>query len=508
MAQRELSGGGKAFFWIFRALWTSVVIVVPTIGVWVGSSIASYLNGPVWLVCLAGLLLFPGLPLAWDWVARRKNVVKRWHQQHLTAWDRIVLRTLLINFVFLTGLLWRSPQTAFTALSTRGDWILDGIEHPVADRVRPWFFRAADGLEWVYEAAHENEYEELIEDDTSADELPEPRPRDDEDNPWEDLWNRELPDDDDDGEGPDPEPDPEPEPSPEDVTPDSWPQPAQLHRLVVDMPDTAMTSPQAVGEYIRANEEDPHGRVKAIHDFVANHVAYDAVALAEGRYPDQSADAVFRTGLGVCAGYANLAKTIADASGDHVIVVVGDSRERGGGIAGGGHAWNAARIENDWYLFDATWDAGHVEGRSFNREYSTGYLFPPPEVMGITHFPSQAAWQLREEPLSRGEFVRQPMMRPRFFAQGFALESPKRSQVTVDRDFEMKLGNPRGYNLLASYAATPGGERTRCEVQNGKRPKIECDFPSEGTFHVSLFSSKEQYGTFDFLGEIEVNAKG
>lgn len=502
MAERELSGGGKIIFWIFRALWTSIVIVVPTIGVWVGSSIAAYLNGPVWLVCLAGLLLFPGLPLLWDWLARRKKSVKRWHVQHLTFWDRVVLRTLFVNFVFLTALLWRSPQTAFTSLSTRGDWILDGIEHPVADRIRPWFFTAADTLEWLYEAAHENEYEELIEQEL-PDEDPEPRPRGDEDNEWEDLWNRELPDEDDDT-----PPEPEPEPTPEEIEPGSWPQPAVLHPLIADMPESAMTSPEAVGEYIRANEEDPHGRVKAIHDFVANHVAYDAVALAEGRYPDQSADTVFRTGLGVCAGYANLAKAVGDASGDHVIVVVGDSRERGGDIAGGGHAWNAARINENWYLFDATWDAGHVEGRTFNREYSTGYLFTPPEIMGITHFPSQAAWQLREEPISRGDFVRQPMMRPRFFSQGFSLDTPKRSQVTVDREFEMRVGNPYGYHVLASYSATPGGKDARCKVTKGKITKIACDFPTEGTFHVNLFSNKEQYGSFDFLGEIEVNAKG
>lgn len=497
---RELSGAGKFFFWTFRALWTSVVVVVPTIGVWVGSSIAAYLNGPVWAVCLAGLLLFPGLPLGWDWLARRRRVRKRWHAEALTSWDRIVLRTLFVNFVFLGVLLWRTPETAFTALSTRGDWIVDGIDHPIASRVRPWFFRAADTLEWLYEVAHDNEYEDLVDDDALPDDDPKPTPRDDEHDPWKDIWKRELPDDD----GTTPTPDAEPTAA----GPGGWPQPAKLHPLIEQLPDEAMASPDAVGAYLRDNEPDPYLRVKAIHDFVADHVAYDAVAFAEGRYPPQDADTVFRTGRGVCAGYANLAKEIADASGDHVIVVVGDSRERGGGIAGGGHAWNAARIENEWFLFDATWDAGHVAGREFVKEYETGYLFPPPEVMGITHFPENAAWQLREEPMSRGEFVRQPMMRPRFFAQGFSLQYPMRSQVTVDREFEMKLGNPRGMYVLASYASAPGGQTTRCEVANGRTPTITCDFPFDGTYHVSLFSSVEQYGTFDFLGEVEVNANG
>lgn len=500
---RELSVTGKVFFWTFRALWASVVIVVPTIGVWVGSSIAAYLNGPVWAVCLAGLLLFPGLPLGWDWLARRKKVRKRWHAEALTGWDRIVLRTLFVNFVFLTILLWRTPETAFTALSTRGDWIVDGVGHPLAERVRPWFFRAADGLEWLYEAAHDNEYEDLVDDDALPEDDPKPRPRDDEFDPWQDVWKRKVTEKDDGT-----QPGPDQETQAQQPRPGGWPQPAELHPMVASLPDHAKASPQAVGEYIRANETDPYQRVKAIHDFVADHVAYDAVALAEGRYPPQDADAVFRTGLGVCAGYANLAKEIADASGDHVIVVVGDSRDRGGGIAGGGHAWNAARIESEWYLFDATWDAGFVEGREFTKRYSTGYLFTPPTVMGITHFPQSAAWQLREEPISRGEFVRQPMMRPRFFAQGFSLDYPMRSQVTVDREFEMKLGNPEQMYLLAHYTTAGGGRSSRCEVENGTKPTITCAFPTDGTYHVSLFSSEEQYGTFDFLGEVEVNAKG
>jgi hypothetical protein len=502
-AARELSGTGKVFFWTFRALWTSVVVIVPTIGVWVGSSIAAYLNGPVWAVCLAGLLLFPGLPLGWDWLARRKKVRKRWHAESLTWWDRIVLRTLFVNFVFLGVLLWRTPETAFTALSTRGDWIVDGIQHPIAERVRPWFFHAADGLEWLYEAAHDNEYEDLVDDDALPEDDPKPRPREDDFDPWKHVWKRDVPDESDETT---PETDESKEPAP--LEPGAWPQPATLHPLIASLPDQAKTSPEAVGAYIRENEADPHQRVKAIHDFVADHVAYDAVALAEGRYPPQDAETVFRTGLGVCAGYANLAKEIADASGDHVIVIVGDSRERGGGIAGGGHAWNAARIENEWYLFDATWDAGYVHGREFEKKYQTGYLFTPPTVMGITHFPQNAAWQLREEPIGRGEFVRQPMMRPRFFAQGFSLEYPMRSQVTVDHDFEMRLGNPAKMHVLATYSTSAGTEGTRCEVGEGTKLKIDCAFPADGTYHVSLFSSDERYGEYDFLGEVEVNAKG
>ena len=110
------------------------------------------------------------------------------------------------------------------------------------------------------------------------------------------------------------------------------------------MPATTKRSVTDVGRYIAARVNDPWERVKAIHDFTATHVAYDAPALVAGTYPPQDAETVLRNGLGVCAGYANLSKAIADVTGDHVVVVVGDSRDRNGGVAGGGHAWNAVRI--------------------------------------------------------------------------------------------------------------------------------------------------------------------
>ena len=58
--------------------------------------------------------------------------------------------------------------------------------------------------------------------------------------------------------------------------------------------------------------------------------------------------------------------------------------------------------------------------------------------MGISHFPKNRRGSLRSQPISRGEFLRQPMMRAQFFADGLDLVSPTRSQTDTrgnrDRD--------------------------------------------------------------------------
>ena len=76
-------------------------MIVPALGVWVGSSLAAYLNGPVWLACLAGLLLFPLLPLAWETHARWRRAKEGGRSAFFTTWDRIVFRTVAVNLVTL-----------------------------------------------------------------------------------------------------------------------------------------------------------------------------------------------------------------------------------------------------------------------------------------------------------------------------------------------------------------------------------------------------------------------
>ena len=92
--------------WVFETLWVLVVVVVPALGVWMASSLAAYRNGPVWLALASGLLLFPVLPVAWEARARRRRMRDgREPSRTFTAWDRVVLRTLVVNVAFMAALL-------------------------------------------------------------------------------------------------------------------------------------------------------------------------------------------------------------------------------------------------------------------------------------------------------------------------------------------------------------------------------------------------------------------
>jgi transglutaminase-like putative cysteine protease len=464
-------------------LWWASVVLVPALGVWVASSIAAYRNGPVWLACVCGLLLFPLVPLLWDLLGTwRRSRAKRLRPRILMFRDRLILRTLVLNLAVLAGLLARFPQTTFTALSTRGDWFLDGREGPRVLQVRALLFVAADRLEWLFDATHDNPYDEVVGGEQPV--PPQPVP----------------------GDSKVVTPGTAPRPS---VTPGpaaalEWPLPERLHPLVVNMPAQAEASIASVGRYIAEHEPDQRLRIKALHDYVADRVAYDAEAYADRRYPPQDAETVFRTRLAVCAGSAQLLAALGQAAGEQIVVVLGDARNQGSDVTGEGHAWNAARIGDDWALIDATWDAGSVDGRTFKKRYSSSHLFAPPAVFAVSHFPEEPRWQLQSPALSRGDFFRAPMMRAEFHALGLTLLGPDRSQVSVDEVFEIAVDNPKGRFILAKFVG-PDGSVGRCAVVNGPRASARCTLPAAGSYQVELYAAPEEFGSYPLVGSFAVN---
>ncbi len=481
---------------LFKVVFGMIVVIIPLLAVWLSSSLAIYLNAPLWGAILAAVILFPILPILWEfWRSNvfkqrqkeREAAGKKLRRKRLTFSDRIIIRTFILNLGFLVLLLGLFPKESFEAVNTRGDWVLAGNDGGYYDISRKVIFATASGLEGLHNLARENPYEKYE---------PEDQPK---------IT---------------PKPNPIPIPAPEEVaekekeveneevrsfaSAPSWPMKPTLHPLVTSITSSDETSIKAVADYISSREKDPFLRIKAMNDYVADRIAYDAVALAEGRYPPQDAETVFKTRKAVCAGYSKLMVALAKHTGDEIRYVTGVSREQGGQIAGGGHAWNAAKIEGAWYLIDTTWNSGSVKGTKFTKAYTTDYLFTPPEAFGVGHFPEDEQWQLRGDPIGRGEFVRQPMLRAGFFANALVLQSPKRSQVTVNTDrFEVKLKNPLGRKLLATIVSKKGGESIRCDVDEAESASLLCPVPDYGVYTVQIFATAKG-NSYPMVGQLEV----
>ncbi len=200
-----------------------------------------------------------------------------------------------------------------------------------------------------------------------------------------------------------------------------------------------------------------------------------------------------------------LVVNLALLTGDEIVYVTGVTRDLEGQESGAGHAWNAARVGDKWFLLDPTWGSGSVDESGFVKGYNPVYLFTPPHVLIGTHFPGKEGWQLMDEPLTRGEFLRQPITNAVMYASQARLLDPDRSEITVGNEATLTIDNPRNYAVLATIGRKNSNENTQCEVDRGVKTTVRCRLKEPGTYQVTYYGNEQEFGSYKFWGRIGVN---
>jgi hypothetical protein len=469
-----------------HAAWLALVVLVPLLAAWVASALAAHAGGSARLAAASGLLVFPALPALWEAVAAWRR--KPGRRRVLTLGDRLVLRTLAVSLVFVGALLGSDPRRAFEALNARGDWMLDGRHEPAAETGRRGLFWLASKSEWLYHLTDDNPFSEgsrhrprphpLPVRATST--TPTPRPRDAAPVPVE----------------------PAPVEPPRDAH--AWPWRGGLHPAVAALTPADETSPEAVGRFLAAREADPWGLARAVHDYVADRVVYDVDAYRRGVYPPQDAETTFRTRRSVCAGYAALFEAVGRAAGLTVETVAGRARGMVTSGMGEGHAWNAVKLDQRWYLVDTTWDAGTVGADGFHKRYATWYFLTPPEVFLAKHFPDDDRWQLLPQPRTPGDYLRMPVLDPEFFARGLQLVSPDRAESDARGSVDVVIDNPRGASVTVTVRPE-GGDARRCAVEGSRRLTARCPLDGGDLHEVVLFAADRPFTTHWSVGSLRVH---
>ncbi len=175
---------------------------------------------------------------------------------------------------------------------------------------------------------------------------------------------------------------------------------------------------------------DEKDKVRAIYVWITDNIKYDwnkfEHNLKKGRYhikgrskaeilqikkkiKERKINDVYRTGKGVCEDYSLLFKAMCDAIGIKSVIITGKIRSNPKAIGifpyRYKHAWNGVRINDSWYLIDATWGAGYVEKGRFHKKFEDAFFMTNPEIFIISHYPDQPKWQLIKTPVSKKEFA-------------------------------------------------------------------------------------------------------
>lgn len=169
-------------------------------------------------------------------------------------------------------------------------------------------------------------------------------------------------------------------------------------------------------------------KARSVYSWIAFHIAYDLEGKRDRSKLTVEPVEVIEMGKSVCEGYANLFKAICDEGGLESEIIVGWAKNSSSDInnikwADPDHAWNAVKIDNEWYLLDVTWGAGYTSSKGFTQEFKRKYFCTSPNDMALCHYPKEAKWLLGAE-VTREQFETSP----HFFYPYLELNASKLSQ--------------------------------------------------------------------------------
>lgn len=153
-----------------------------------------------------------------------------------------------------------------------------------------------------------------------------------------------------------------------------------------------------------------HEKYRVILRWIANNISYNY------RNRSTNPDKVFLKRKGVCSGYSELLKSMLSSVGIQSEVINGYSktslRDIPKRFTDVDHAWNAVKLNDTWYLADATWASGTYDykKRKFNKKFNESYFIANPEFLIKNHFPKQKEWQLLDSTHKRTQFYNLPII--------------------------------------------------------------------------------------------------
>jgi len=284
--------------------------------------------------------------------------------------------------------------------------------------------------------------------------------------------------------------------------------PAEIQQGVFSDPDKHL---EPLVRFLVAGGRDGFHRVKILHDWIADNIAYDVEAYFSDTEIKSSGPGTLKQRRGVCYGYGSLMEEMCTLAGIPCRTISGYGR--GYSFATGrstntdqeNHAWNAVYVDGRWHLVDVTWDAGHVDGRSYRKEYCTTYLFMEPENFVYTHLPKEPRWQLLALPLTAEQFKGLPFLRGVFFDHGLRLGN-KLSRVTrVGESVQFSVRFSQDVEMMAKLLAADDAKLPRRTLvqREDRLCRVFVTFPNAGRHRVKLYCRRfGAPGSMDLVADL------
>jgi transglutaminase/protease-like cytokinesis protein 3 len=220
--------------------------------------------------------------------------------------------------------------------------------------------------------------------------------------------------------------------------------------------------PDKLAEALTKDLSSEVDKFRAIFYWITENVAYDVklyekiqdkewklkykgkrLKAVRGKLWKRSYARTIRKKIAICSGYAMLLEYMCNHVGITCNSINGYARNSTDRVKNGkaNHAWNAVRLNNKWYLCDATWASGYYDEtrNRFVKRWNNNYFLPDPSLLIANHFPNDTSWILLFNKPTRQEFLAAPIKCDGYFTNKVNTYFPDKGIVKLKLGEKMNI---------------------------------------------------------------------
>ena len=200
-----------------------------------------------------------------------------------------------------------------------------------------------------------------------------------------------------------------------------------------------------------------------------------------------------------CTGYAYLISELASLADIDCKIINGYGRTATlflGPESVPNHSWNVVKLNNKWYLCDATWSSGRIileeNGPEFKPDYYDGYFLADPALFIKNHYPLQIDWAMLAEPPTFNQFLEGPVVYKDSFQWSIIPTLPEKMIVDAKKNeavlFKLEVPNTSQNNRISLLLQKGGASQTVNPIitQNQKEYNLQYSFEKTGLHDVHI----------------------
>ena len=181
-----------------------------------------------------------------------------------------------------------------------------------------------------------------------------------------------------------------------------------IDKKALAIPDSLTKNTTDIAAFISKNFNSKSDKTRAIFIWIASNISYDLDNIFTIDFIETTAEKIskpLKTKKGICENYAAIFTDICVKVGIESFVISGYTKQYGQ-VSNLSHAWNAAYIDSNWFLFDPTWGAGYVNNDKFYRKIDNNWFKVKPNHFIKDHIPFDYLWQFLYYPINNQEFYK------------------------------------------------------------------------------------------------------